>query len=89
MILADSWSENTIAIVAVAFLFAGLTIAIWQLFATLRARMGVAREAAYRELAHEVADSQRRTAEALETTVAELRDLRQRTGELERVLKEV
>ena len=89
MLLAAGWSENAVGIVAVAFLFAGITIAIWQLFATLRARMAVAREEAYRELAQESTDTQRRTAEALERTVAELTDLRQRTSELERVLKEV
>ena len=52
--------------------------------------MAVAREEAYRELAqgvHRHATPNRRGAR--EGTVAELTDLRKRTSELERVLKEV
>jgi hypothetical protein len=62
---------------------------VWQLFATWRARMSVAREDAYRSLAEESTRSQQRVADRLESVATELSDIRQRTAELERLLKEV
>lgn len=64
-------------------------IIAWQLFATWRARMSVAREEAYRALAEESARAQQRLADRLDSAVAELTDIRKRTAELERMLKEV
>jgi hypothetical protein len=49
----------------------------------------VKRENAYKKLAEESAEAQNRTAAGLEKTAAELADLRQRTAELERLLKDV
>jgi len=46
-------------------------------------------EAAYRELAEEAVAAQAKTADQLERAVAELTELRARTGELERMFKEV
>ena len=77
----------------VGFIFLCIAIVIglivWQGFATWRARMSVAREDAYRALAEESNRSHQRTADRLESVVAELSDIRQRTAELERLLKEV
>ncbi len=66
-----------------------VTVIAWQFFATWRARMSVAREEAYRSLAEESTRAQHRVADRLEAAVAELTDIRQRTTELERMLKEV
>ena len=60
-----------------------------QAFATWRARMSVAREKAYRELAERTDRSAARVGEALERTADELSELRARTAEVERMLKEV
>ena len=89
MILAAGWSDTAVAIVAAAFIFMAIMVAIWQIFATVRARMSVAREQAYRKLAEDATQAQERTANALEKTVAELAELRRQTNELDRVLKEV
>ncbi|HYH89789.1 MAG TPA: hypothetical protein VEX67_11180 [Solirubrobacteraceae bacterium] len=89
---ADSgteWPEAAIAIAGILLVIAVTVAVIVQASATVRARMSVQREAAYRKLAEESADAQRRTAEALELATTKLTDLSARTGELERVLKEV
>jgi len=80
------------AVAALGFFFAIAIIGsvlIWQGMATWRARMSVAREAAYKQLAEDSVRAQERTADRLERAVAELTDIRQRTSELERLLKEV
>ena len=66
-----------------------LVAAIWQGFATYRARVSVAREGAYRQLADDAIRAQERTADRLDRAVADLAEIRQRTAELERMLKEV
>ena len=81
-----------LAVFLVGFFFAiasVLIVLIWQGMTTWRARMSVAREAAYRQLADDSVKAQERTADRLDRAVAELTDLRQRTAELERLLKEV
>jgi hypothetical protein len=80
------------AIAALGFFFAIASIGsvlIWQGMTTWRARMSVAREAAYRQLADDAIRAQERTADRLDRAVAELSDLRQRTAEMERLLKEI
>jgi C4-dicarboxylate-specific signal transduction histidine kinase len=84
-----SWSEAAIGAVAVFMFFAAVIVVVWQVAASWRARMSVAREEAYRKLAEEVVAAQRQTSQALEQTAAELVELRARTAEVERVLKEV
>ncbi|MCI0439918.1 MAG: hypothetical protein L0177_12410 [Chloroflexi bacterium] len=86
-------------------LMAAVSVLVWQGFATWRARMSVAREEAYRKLAEEATQAQIRIAdnlekvvatqaqvrlvESLEKVVGELAELRKRTAEVERILKEV
>jgi type VI protein secretion system component VasK len=83
MIAAEtSWSEAAIAIAGIALVGSVIVIAVWQLLATWRARMAGSRESAYRKLAEEATEAQRRIAD-------ELSELRARTQELERMLKEV
>ena len=84
-----TWSEAVVGAVAVFMFFAAIIVVVWQLAATRRARMSVAREEAYRKLAEEVVAAQRQASQALEQTAAELAELRARTAEVERVLKEV
>ena len=66
-----------------------LIVLVWQGAATWRARQSVAREGAYRQLADDAIRAQERTADRLERAIAELTEIRQRTAELERLLKEV
>lgn len=84
-----SWPDAAIAIFGIVLVTTVLTVVIWQLFGTWRARMSVAREAAYRQLAEEATAVQRRMTETLERAAGELSELRVRTTELERMLKEV
>ena len=85
--------EVPVAVVAVAGVFVALTVIasliIWQVGATWRARMSVAREAAYQQLAVEATQAQSRAANAVELANVTLNDLRARLTEIERVLKEV
>ncbi len=84
-----SWTEVAIGAVAVVMFFSAVIVAFWQLGASWRARMSVAREDAYRRLAEDAIAAQRQVSEALERTATELAELRTRTAEVERVLKEV
>ena len=86
---ATPWPEAATAIAGILMVIAIAVAVIVQGFTTARARMSIQREAAYRKLAEESADAQRRTAEQLELAISELTQLRDRTGEVERVLKEV
>ena len=80
-----------------AFFMVGTTVAIataitvfaWQGLVTWRSRMSFAREEAYRNLTEELARVQARIADSLERSNSELVELRQRTAEVERLLKEV
>ncbi|MGH3090936.1 MAG: hypothetical protein ACRDOG_01205 [Gaiellaceae bacterium] len=90
MIIAEtSWADASIAIAGVAFVTIVISIVVWQIFATGRTGISAKRENAYRKLAEESAEAQRRTADQLEKTTSELAQLRRQTTELERVLKEV
>jgi hypothetical protein len=86
---ATGWPEAAIAIAGIAFVTIVIAVLIWQIFATGRTGLSAKRENAYQRLAEESAEAQNRTATALESTATELADLRQRTSELERLLKDV
>jgi hypothetical protein len=85
--------ETAIAITAIVAgsLLAAIVVSIlvWQLAGAWRTRMAVGREKAYQELATEMADTQRRTAAGTQQILDELSDLRARTAEIERMLREV
>lgn len=90
MILAAAdWSEAAIAIAGIAMVTIIVSVIVWQAFATGRTGLSAKRESAYRRLAEDSAESHRQTADALERAAAELKELTRRTGELERMLKEV
>lgn len=86
---ATEWAEAAIAIAGIAFITIVISVLIWQIFATGRTGLSAKRENAYQRLAEESAQAQNRTAAALESTAQELADLRARTSELERLLKDV
>jgi hypothetical protein len=85
--------ETAIAITAIV---AGCTmialvvgVIVWQIFSSSRARMSVAREEAYKELARTSADVHVDTLHSLQRTQSELSALRAQVAEIERVLREV
>jgi hypothetical protein len=84
-----SWVDVVFILGIFTVLVTGVAIVVWQIFATWRARMSVAREEAYRKLAEDATEAQRRTSDWIEKATVELAELRQRTAELERILKEV
>jgi hypothetical protein len=90
---ALSGEETAVAITAIVAgcLLATVVISIiaWQLLGAWRTRIAVGREKAYQELAHEMAESQRRVAAGTQQILDELTDLRARTSEIERMLREV
>jgi hypothetical protein len=85
--------ETAIAITAIAAGSIMITviaaIATWQLIGAWRTRMAVGREKAYQELSDEMAKSQRRTDVNVQRLLDEMVELRNRTAEIERMLKEV
>lgn len=89
ILAATSWADAGIAIAGIAFITVVLSVLIWQIFSTGRTGLSAKRENAYRKLAEDSAEAQNRIADGLEKATAELADLRQRTAELERMLKDV
>lgn len=90
---ATNWPE---AIVALSAIVTGtlmvtviVTVVAWQLFSSWRARMSVAREQAYQQLAQEAVAAQRAASEGLRAVADDLAELRERTAEIERMLREV
>ncbi|MEO6086760.1 MAG: hypothetical protein ABIQ18_26965 [Umezawaea sp.] len=66
-----------------------ITVTIWQLAVSWRARAALRREDAYRVLAESAAAAQQNTDRQLTEISARLDEVRTRLGEIERVLKEV
>jgi hypothetical protein len=83
------WSGAAIGATAVAFFFTAVIVVVWQVGASWRARISAAREESYRKLVEDAVAWQRQATVALERMAAELAELRARTAEVERVLKEV
>jgi ArsR family transcriptional regulator len=65
------------------------SVAIWQVFGTGRTAIASKGEGEYRSLAEEATAAQAKTAAALERLTTEVGELRERTEELEKLLKEV
>lgn len=86
---ATSWPDAAVAIAGVTFAGSVIVVVVWQLMATWRARMGGTQALELRRIAEDASAAQSRTAVGIEQTLAELRSVDQRMGELERVLKEV
>lgn len=75
---SNNWPEAAIAIAGIAFVTSVTIVAVWQAFATWRARMAGSQVAEYRRLAEEAAAAHDRTAARLEQVLEELRTLRER-----------
>jgi transposase len=84
-----SWSEAAVSIAGITFVTVIVSIVIWQLFGTWRARMAVSREAAYRALAEAATAAQQKSAEEQEKATRELAELRARVAAIETLLRDV
>lgn len=84
-----NWPLAIFTLGSTVAVFATASIVVWQLFATWRAKMSVAREQAYQDLATEAKRSIERTAQQLERATTELTEIRQRVAEIERLMREV
>lgn len=89
VVAQTTWSDIGIPLVFLILVGIVVTVLIWQIFATSRAKSSVAREEAYRSLAEEATQAHQRTAAALEALTGELRSVRARADELQRILKTV
>lgn len=69
--------------------FAAISVVAWQLASTYRARMSVAREEAYKEMAHKTTIAMERTAARLDEQSATLGQLQGRVAEIEGLLKDI
>jgi hypothetical protein len=87
--LETSWPDAVTAVGGITMITVIAGVAIWQAFASWRAKMSVAREEAYRQLAEESAAVQKQVGDSLVHATRKLDDLDRRTAELERLLKEV
>lgn len=83
------WQETVMAASTMVLATVVLVVVITQVAATWRARMSVAREEGYRRLAEQAVAAQQDTARRLESVTRELTSIRERTGHLEDLLREV
>lgn len=88
-IAATSWPEAAVAVAGIVFVMVVASVVIWQVFGTGRAAITSEGQKGYRALAEEATATQTRTAQALEALTTEVGELRARTQELEKLLKEV
>jgi hypothetical protein len=89
VIAATSWPDAAVAIAGIALVVIITVALIAAVASTIRARMSIQREAAYRQLADDSIASQKRISDQMERAIAEIGELRDRIGELERMLKTV
>jgi Tfp pilus assembly protein PilO len=89
ILAATSWPDAAIAIFGIVFVTVVISVALWQVFGTGRTAIAARSAAEYRSLAEETAATQKRAAAALERLASEVGELRTRTQELEKLLKEV
>ena len=89
ILAATSWPDAMIASFGIVFVTVVVAVALWQAFGTGRTAISTKGEKGYRSLAEEATKSQAKTAAALEGLTTEVSELRARTEELEKLLKEV
>jgi Tfp pilus assembly protein PilO len=89
ILAATSWPDAAIAIFGIVLVMVVVSVAIWQVFGTGKTAIASKNANEYRTLAEESAATQKRTAAALERLATEVGELRTRTQELEKLLKEV
>ena len=87
--MSDEAFALTIIVSGLTAMTLVVTVIIWQIFATAKAKISVQREEAYKKLATDSAEALQQTASTLDRAVRELIELRSRATEVERLLKEV
>jgi len=85
ILAATSWPDAMIASFGIVL----VAVVVWQIFGTGRTAISSKGEQGYRSLAEEATATQAKTAAALERLTDEVGELRTRTHELEKLLKEV
>ena len=85
ILAATSWPDATIAVFGIVL----VAVVVWQVFGTGRTAISSKGEQGYRSLAEQATATQAKTAAALERLTDEVGELRARTQELEKLLKEV
>lgn len=84
-----NWPEAITGAAAILLFTAIMVVTIYQVGATWRARLAVAREEAYRTLAEQSTAAAADTARRLAQVEADLAAVREQTTELRRLLREV
>jgi hypothetical protein len=85
----ESWPDAAIAMAGITMLTAIAVVVIWQVFASWRARVSLAREEAYRKLAEQTSSTQQTTVLQLGELTEGMADLRTRVTAIEKLLREV
>lgn len=83
------WPGALIAVAGIAMITAIIVVGVWQIFASWRARVSVAREDAYRKLAEQSVTTQEQILEEQKRVANHLTDVRTRVENIERILREV
>jgi hypothetical protein len=89
---ADSgtdWPEAMIAVGGIAMITVITAVAIWQVLASWRARMSIAREDAYRKLAEENLSAQTRLVVQQQRIADDVTSINERVAGIEKLLKDV
>jgi hypothetical protein len=89
IVAATTWPEAAIAMTGILFVTVVIAVVVWQVFGTGRAAILARSEKAYRQLAERAVVAEEKTAEQLARAAEELTGLRERTAELERMLRTV
>ncbi len=85
ILAATSWPDATIGVFGIVL----VAVIVWQVFGTGRTAISSKGEQGYRSLAEQATATQAKTAATLERLTDEVGELRARTQELEKLLKEV
>ena len=85
ILAATSWPDAMIASFGIVL----VAVVVWQVFGTGRTAISSKGEQGYRSLAEQATATEAKTATALERLADEVGELRARTQELEKLLKEV
>lgn len=83
------WQELVGVIGIFVLLTCVITVAIWQVAASVRAKANIAREAAYRSLAERAVAAQENVDKQFGETKAQLADLQVRFAAMEKILSQV
>ena len=83
------WPQAMIAVGGIAMVTIIVVVVVWQVFLSWRAKMSIAREEAYRQLAEAGGESQRSILEQQHRISDDLASVSQRLANIERILQQV